>query len=188
MLFKWLLLLNKKLVFHPSSCVSLCFLCFIDGMNHSLLLLNLYMNFLLSTEVAVHRCAIKICSEKFRKIHWKPPVPESLLSLQLYCNFIKKEITTQVFSCEFAKLIRTSLLLIICVWLLLTLLKLEMSTWKFYFNFHHGNFIFLFFLYHDLYLSVNFTYKYFVSFLCLFFYWNVADTLLRLSCQKIFVS
>ena len=40
-----------------------------------------------STETVVQRCSIKKCSQKFRKIHSKTPVPES-----------------QVFSCEIFKI------------------------------------------------------------------------------------
>ena len=39
----------------------------------------------------------KRCSQKFRKIRRKTPVPEA-------CNFIKKEILAQVFSCEFCEI------------------------------------------------------------------------------------
>ena len=38
------------------------------------------------------------CSQKFRKIHRKPPVPQSLW------NIIKKEILAQVFSCDFCEI------------------------------------------------------------------------------------
>ena len=41
---------------------------------------------------------VKKCSEKFRKIHRKTPVPEPQA-----CNFIKKETLAQVFSCEFCE-------------------------------------------------------------------------------------
>ena len=44
----------------------------------------------------------KRCSLKFRKIHRKTPVPESLFKLS--CNFFKKEILAKVFSCEFCEI------------------------------------------------------------------------------------
>ena len=58
------------------------------------------------------------CSEKFRNIHRKTPVPESLFNKVAglrpstllkkrpgaACNFIKKETLAQVFSCEFYEL------------------------------------------------------------------------------------
>ena len=48
----------------------------------------------------------KKCSWKFRIIHRKTPVPESLLiKLQAQvCNFIKKETLAQVLSLEFCKI------------------------------------------------------------------------------------
>ena len=44
----------------------------------------------------------KRCSEKFRKIPRKTPVPESLFCPQSW-NFIKEETLAQVFSCEFLR-------------------------------------------------------------------------------------
>ena len=61
----------------------------------------------------------KMCSWKFHRIHWKTPVPEAffnkvaglrpvtLLKKRLRpqaCNFIKKEILVQAFSCEFCEI------------------------------------------------------------------------------------
>ena len=65
----------------------------------------------------------KICSWKFHKIHRKTPVPEAffnkaaglrpvtLLKKRLWpqaCNFIKKEILVQVFSCEFCEISKST--------------------------------------------------------------------------------
>ena len=51
-------------------------------------------------------------SNKFRKIHKKAPVPESLFLLKLpqpqTCNFIKKETLAQVFSCEFYEICKST--------------------------------------------------------------------------------
>ena len=46
----------------------------------------------------------KRCSQKFRKIHMKTPLSESLFNVFCNpeaCNFIRKETPTQVFFCEF---------------------------------------------------------------------------------------
>ena len=62
-------------------------------------------------------CSIKTgCSYKFRKIHKKIPVPKPLFKWSCRpqaWNFIKKETLTEVFSCEFAKFVRTSFCLLI---------------------------------------------------------------------------
>ena len=58
----------------------------------------------------------KRCSQKFRKIYRKTPVPGSLR------NFIKKETLAQVSSCEFAKFLRTTLIQNTSRQLLLTIL------------------------------------------------------------------
>ena len=48
------------------------------------------------------RVLLKRCSQKFRKIHRKTPVPESLFN-NAY-NFIQIETLPQVFSCEFCQI------------------------------------------------------------------------------------
>ena len=57
-------------------------------------------------EAVVWRSSLKRCSLKFRKIHRKTPVPESLFNKVAgsACNFIKNETLAQVFSCEFCEI------------------------------------------------------------------------------------
>ena len=53
----------------------------------------------------------KSCSYKFRKIHRKTPVPESLSQSSCrpqVCSFIKKETLTPVFSCEFCEIYKNT--------------------------------------------------------------------------------
>ena len=55
----------------------------------------------------------KRCSLKFRKIHWKAPVPESLFRWSCMpeaCSFIKKEALAQMFSCEFCEVSKNTFL------------------------------------------------------------------------------
>ena len=47
------------------------------------------------------------------------------------CNFIKKETTTQVFSCEYCKIFKNTILKNICERLLLRVFLLFMSVWTF---------------------------------------------------------
>ena len=60
------------------------------------------------------RCHLKkICSEKFRKIRWKTPLPDSFFKKNRRretCNFIKKETLVQMFSCEFCKIYKKTFL------------------------------------------------------------------------------
>ena len=51
------------------------------------------------SEVVAQRCFVDVCSEKFRKIHRKTPVPGSFL-----IKLLKKEALTQVLSCEFCEI------------------------------------------------------------------------------------
>ena len=50
---------------------------------------------------SLHRWYVKGCSEKFRKIHKKTPLPENY-RLEVY-SFIKRDFDTAV-SCEFCKI------------------------------------------------------------------------------------
>ena len=50
---------------------------------------------------SLHRWSVKGCSEKFRKIHKKTPLPENY-RLKVY-SFIKRDFDTAV-SCEFCKI------------------------------------------------------------------------------------
>ena len=49
-----------------------------------------------------------MCSYKFRKIHEKTTVPESLFFLPEASNFIKKETLAQMFSCELCKIFKSN--------------------------------------------------------------------------------
>ena len=51
------------------------------------------------SEAVAQRCFVDVCSEKFRKIHRKTPVPGSFL-----IKLLKKEALTQVLSCEFCEI------------------------------------------------------------------------------------
>ena len=53
------------------------------------------------------RCSVKRCSWKFRKIHRKTPVPESLF---FSCNFIKMRLWLKCFPVNFVKFLRTPFL------------------------------------------------------------------------------
>ena len=51
------------------------------------------------------------CSQKFRKIHRKAPVSEFHFNkVTVACNFIKKDILAQVFSCKFCEISKNTFL------------------------------------------------------------------------------
>ena len=61
------------------------------------------------------RCSIKSCLSKFRNIHKKAPVLESLFNKSLKaCNFSKKRIRHRCFPVNTAKFSRTIILKNIC--------------------------------------------------------------------------
>ena len=71
-----------------------------DGLRHErvkLQLISVSLPFVPTPEAVAQRSSVKRCSQKFRKIHRKAPVPQA-------CNFIKKESLAQVFHCEFCKI------------------------------------------------------------------------------------
>ena len=74
----------------------------------------------------------KRCPSKFRKIHRKSPVPESLFYWS--CSFIKKKALAQVFSCEFCEIFRNTVLTEHLRWMLLQMLLymdvILISSWR----------------------------------------------------------
>ena len=67
----------------------------------------------------------KKCSEKFRKIHRKTPVPEFPFNK----NFIKKETLAQMFSCEFCEIFKNTIFQNTPVRLLLSTQSQKSTQW-----------------------------------------------------------